>query len=136
VLLTVLVGVTVGAFFATRVVAHSNEALHRRQAMSWFEAAQRASRAGNTATAAAGFRRAVLKDPENRRYRLAFAQALAANGLDGEATRVLLGLRDTQPEDADTNLQLARLEARGSGRHGNTLCRHHSSPHDVGVYDF
>ena len=110
-----LVGVTVASFFGTRAVAQSHEALHRRQAAAGFDPAQRASPAGNTETAVAGLRRAVLKDPENRRYRLALAQALAASHLD-EATRVLLALRDTQPEDPDTNLQLARLEGARLGR--------------------
>jgi hypothetical protein len=117
-----LVGVTVASFFGTRAVAQSNEALHRRQAAAGFDAAQRASPGGNTETAVAGLRRAVLKDPENRRYRLALAQALAASHLD-EATRVLLALRDTQPEDPDTNLQLARLEARGSDADAGPGCR-------------
>ncbi len=79
-----------------RTIADSNEALHRRQAAAWFDAAQRASRGGNTETAVAGLRRAVLKDPENSRYRLALAQALAASHLD-EATRVLLALREHSP---------------------------------------
>jgi tetratricopeptide (TPR) repeat protein len=113
-LLTVLVGVTVAAFLGTRAVAHSNEALHRRQAAVSFQAAQLASRGGNPATAIAALHRAVLKDPENKRYRLALAEALAASRLDEEATHVLRALRDAQPEDPDTNLQLARLEARGT----------------------
>jgi tetratricopeptide (TPR) repeat protein len=57
---------------------------------------------------------AVLKDRENRLYRLALADALAVRRLDGEARRVLLVLRDTQPEDPETNLRLARLETRGA----------------------
>ncbi|MBI4485978.1 MAG: tetratricopeptide repeat protein [Acidobacteria bacterium] len=59
-------------------------------------------------------RRAVTKDPQNTQYRLALADALAANHLDEEAKRVLLALRESQPEDPAANLQLARLEARGS----------------------
>jgi tetratricopeptide (TPR) repeat protein len=113
VLLTVLVGVTVAAFFGTRAVAHSNDALRRRQAAAWFDAAQRASRGGNAEAAVTGLRRAVSKDPENKLYRLALARALAAIRLDEEAKRVLVALRDAQPEDPQSNLQLARLEARG-----------------------
>jgi hypothetical protein len=109
----VLVGVTVASFFGTRGVAQSNEALHRRQATAWLEAGQRASRGGNPETAVAGLRRTVSKDHENRRYRLALAQALAASHLD-DATCVVLALRHTQPEDPATNLQLARLERRGA----------------------
>jgi tetratricopeptide (TPR) repeat protein len=113
VLLTILAGVTVVAFFATRAIAQSNEAARRRQAAVWFDAAQQASQSGDQERAVAGLRRAVMKDPENRGYRLALAQALASNRLDEEARRVLLALRETQPDDPDTHLQLARLEARG-----------------------
>jgi tetratricopeptide (TPR) repeat protein len=113
VLLTVLVGVTIAAFFGTRAVAQSNEALRRRQAAAWFDQAQRTSRGGNTVTAVAELRRAVAKDPETKLYRLALADALAASRLDDEARRVLIALREAQPEDPETNLRLARLEARG-----------------------
>jgi predicted Zn-dependent protease len=113
VLLTLLAGITVAAFFATRALAQGNEAARRRQAAAWFDAAQQASQAGNEERAVAGLRHAVSEDPENRTYRLALAQALAASRRNEEATRVLLALRETQPDDPDTNLQLARLEARG-----------------------
>jgi tetratricopeptide (TPR) repeat protein len=113
-LLLVLVGVTIAAFFGTRAIAHSNEALRRRQAAAWYDAARRASPDADVVSAVAALRRAVLKDRENRLYRLALADALAARRLDGEARRVLLALRDAQPEDPEANLRLARLEARGA----------------------
>jgi tetratricopeptide (TPR) repeat protein len=109
----VLGGGTIAAFFGTRAIADGNQALRRRQAASWYAAAQRASAGADAGSAVAALRRAVLKDRENRLYRLALADALAARRLDGEARRVLLALRDTQPEDPETNLRLARLEARG-----------------------
>ncbi|HSC25642.1 MAG TPA: tetratricopeptide repeat protein [Vicinamibacterales bacterium] len=114
VLLIVLIGVTVAAFVATRAVALSNKALHHRQAAAWFDEAQRASRSGNAETAIAGFRRAVSRAPENRQYRLELAEELAVGGLYDEAKRVLLALREAEPEDPDTNVQLARLEALGA----------------------
>jgi len=102
------------AFFGTRAIAHDTEALRLRQAAAWFDAAQHASRDGNTEAALAGLRRAVSKDPGNRQYRLALANALATTDRHEEAKRVLLALREAQAEDPDTNLQLARLEARGA----------------------
>ena len=114
VLLTILIGVTVAAFVGTRAVALSNDALHRRQAAAWFDEAERASQGANAETAIAGFRRAVARAPENRQYRLALAEELATGGLDDEAKRVLLALREAEPEDPNTNVQLARLEARGA----------------------
>jgi tetratricopeptide (TPR) repeat protein len=94
-------------------VAQSNDALGRRRAAVWFDTAQRASHDGRSEAAVAALRRAVSKDPDNRKYRLALADALGATGLDEEARRVLLTLREIDSEDADANLQLARLEARG-----------------------
>jgi tetratricopeptide (TPR) repeat protein len=113
VVLTVLVAITVGAFFGTRAVARRSEALRERQAAAWFDTAQRASRDGPGEAVVRGLRRAVSKDPDNRPYRLALADALGATGLDDEARRVLLELREENPDDPETNLQLARLEARG-----------------------
>jgi tetratricopeptide (TPR) repeat protein len=113
VVLIVLIAITVAAFFGTRAVARSNENLRRRQAATLYSAAHRAPREADLDTAVAQLRRAVSKDPENRQYRLALAEALVVTGLEEEAERVLLALRQAQPEDPETNLQLARLGARG-----------------------
>jgi tetratricopeptide (TPR) repeat protein len=113
VLLMVLAGGTVAAFVGTRAIADGNDTLRRRQAAAWYDAAQRASLSGDGESAVSALRRAVVKDRESRLYRLALADALAARRVDDEARRVLLALRDTQPEDPETNLRLARLEARG-----------------------
>jgi predicted Zn-dependent protease len=104
----------VATFFGTRAVARGNEAMRRRQAAAWFEVSQRASRAGSAETAVTALRRAVSMDSGSRRHRLALADALEMAGFDEEAKRALLALRDAEPEDPDANLELARLEARGS----------------------
>jgi tetratricopeptide (TPR) repeat protein len=111
--LTVLVGVTIAAFFVTRNVAASNDELRRQQAALWFEAGQEALQSGQVEPAVVTLRRAVSRDPENRDYRLALASALATSRLDDEAKRVLLILREAEPEDPETNVQFARIEARG-----------------------
>jgi len=112
--LTVLVGVTIVTFLVTRQVAVSNDELRRQQAALWFEAGQEALASGSVEPAVMTLRRAVLRDPENREYRLALASALATSRLDDEAKRVLLILRESEPEDSETNVQFARIEARGS----------------------
>ncbi len=48
----------------------------------------------------------------NRTYTLALANALAAGNHDAEAEQTLLRLRESDPEDAAINLQLARLVAK------------------------
>lgn len=113
IILAALVVVTVVAFIGTRAVAISNEVLRREQAAAWFDAAQSATGSDNPGAAVTRFRRAVLKDPENRQYRLALADALTAYFLEEEAQRVLVALREAQPEDPEANLRLARL-ARAS----------------------
>jgi tetratricopeptide (TPR) repeat protein len=113
VLLAVLVGVAAAAFALTRAVAASNEELRRREAAMWFDTGGQALRAGRLEPAVTSLRRAVARDRGNRQYRLALAGALAESQRDDEARDVLLAMREAQPEDPETNLQLARLEARG-----------------------
>ena len=57
-------------------------------------------------------RRAAAIDRDNREYQLALAGALAAADDHEAARQVLQRLRDTAPEDAEVNLELARLESR------------------------
>lgn len=110
--LTALVAIAVAAFWGTRALAQSNAALRRSQAAQWFAVGQEALRAGRSTAAVEALRRSAARDPARTRYRLALAEALATSHLDDEARRELLALRDAQPEDAETNLQLARVEAR------------------------
>jgi tetratricopeptide (TPR) repeat protein len=112
VVLSILIGVTIAAFLATRAIAAGNERLRRQDAAAWYEASQRAAAAGQSVDAITALRRAVSKDPGNKRYRLALAAALAAGRQDEAARELLVGLRDAAPEDADVNIELARLEAR------------------------
>jgi Tfp pilus assembly protein PilF len=125
VVLVLLAGVAVIAFLATRSLAAADHRLRRRQAAAWFETGQQRLQAGRVDAALAALRRAVIADRENRRYRLALGDALVARGRDDEARRLLLALRDTQPEDPETNLQLARLEARAGD--GDASRRHYQA---------
>ena len=110
VLLTVLVAVTIAAFFITRAVATGNRRIRTQDAEAWYAEGQSAARNADLERAVTAFRQAAIKDADNIRYRLALAQALARAHHDDQARRTLLALRDLQPEDPDTNLQLARLE--------------------------
>lgn len=66
ILLAILVGATIAAFFGTRAIAHSNEQLRRRQAAAWYATAQQASSRADRPSTIAALRRAVSKDRENR----------------------------------------------------------------------
>ena len=110
--LLVLVAIAVAAFFLTRAVAASNRNLNVRDGAEWYERGQLALRAGQIDDAIGSFRRAAVRNRDERRYTLALARALTIKG-DTEAARaVLLALRESAPEDADINLQLARLGAQ------------------------
>lgn len=111
--LSALMVLTLAAFFLTRAVAGGNDEVRERQAAAWFAAGRRAINQADGDAAVAALRRAVSRAPSNPSYRLALAAALTASQQNVEARRVLLTLRELQPDDPATNIQLARLEATG-----------------------
>jgi tetratricopeptide (TPR) repeat protein len=111
VLVVLGVVVTVG-FLLTRTVARANHALRIRDGGAWFATGEGDLAAGQSGSAITALRRAVAIDRDNRQYRLALARALVAAGEDSGARQVLIGLRQSSPEDPEANLPLARLERR------------------------
>lgn len=109
--LSALVIIAVAAFFLTRGVAASNREMSLRDAAEWFRRGQQAIQAGRVDEAIDSFRRATIRDRDDKQYLLALAQALALKRDDEGARGVLLRLRESEPEDRDINLQLARLAA-------------------------
>jgi Tfp pilus assembly protein PilF len=116
VILAVLMAVTVATFVVTRRFASSNETLRLQDGRAWYTQGQRALEGAHVETALVALRRAVAKDPNDVTYRLALAHALIAAHEDETARQLLLELRDQQPEDSETNLLLARIEARRGDR--------------------
>ncbi len=116
VVLAVLVAIAVVAFIVTRRFAASNDALRRRDAAAWYASGQQALERRDLDTAVTALRRATARNPDAVTYRLALAHALTVAQQDDVARQLLLGLREVQPEDSETNLRLARLE----GRRGDT----------------
>ena len=112
VILAVLIVVTVALFAGTRRLAASNDTMRRQDARAWYESGLTALRDGHLDTAVADLRRAATKNSDTPAYRLALARALMTGRQDDAARQVLLELREREPDDADTNLELARLEAR------------------------
>ena len=109
--LSVLILVAIAAFSLTRAVAANNRDMNRRDAAEWYRRGQEAIAAGRFDAAVDSFRRATVRDRDDRRYVLALARSLALSREDDAAHRVLLTLRESAPEDPDVNLQLARLAA-------------------------
>jgi tetratricopeptide (TPR) repeat protein len=112
VVLIVLVAVVTAGFFFTRAVARANRQLSLADSRVWFAAAERDLAAGRSQAAIAALRHATSIDRDNRYYRRVLARALVSAGQDDAARRVLAGLRQFVPEDAEVNLELARLDAR------------------------
>ncbi|MEX2282714.1 MAG: tetratricopeptide repeat protein [Gemmatimonadota bacterium] len=112
--LALLSGLAVLVFIGTRAAAAANREMRERNASFWYAQAQEALAAGATAAAVTSFQHASTADRENREYRLGLARALTQNQQVDAARQVLLVLRQSQPEDAAVNTQLARLEVRRS----------------------
>lgn len=109
--LSLLIALTLVAFFATRAAAEHSRTVAMRDAAEWYARGRRAAAAHDGAAALDAFRRAQLKDRGNIDYSLALAQALAVDHQDSAAERLLLALRESAPERPDINLALARLAA-------------------------
>jgi predicted Zn-dependent protease len=86
--------------------------MERRIAAIWYSRGERELAAGQIEKAIDSLRRAAANARENRTYTLALANALAAGNHTAEAQQALLRLRESDPEDAEINLYLARLAAK------------------------
>jgi tetratricopeptide (TPR) repeat protein len=112
-LLLILLSVaTVPLFLFTRMMAGMNRRMHIRMAEVSYKEGQEKLQSGDVKPAVEFFRWAATNDHNNPLYRLALARALASQGNIQEARRTLLLLRESAPENAEINLDLARLEAR------------------------
>jgi Flp pilus assembly protein TadD len=114
VILLALCALAIVAFLLTRDAAASNRALFLRDAAVWYDTGLRALDEGRAADAVQALRRATNMSGDDQEYRLTLAQALAVSGQDELARGELLALRDLSPEDPGINVELARLEARGT----------------------
>ena len=110
--LNVLFLIAVATFFLTRALAANNRNMNLRDAAEWYQRGQRAVAGGRLDEAIEAFRRAAVRNRTDKTYVLALARALALDHDDEAARGALLTLRDSAPEDAEVNLELARLAAR------------------------
>ena len=112
--LVLLVGLflfAIAAFVFTKRLAAREQQFDARLAAIWFERGSAYLQAGKTDQAISAFRKATSDTENNPKYALALANALAAEGQNSEAEQLLLRLRESDPESAETNIQLARLMA-------------------------
>jgi tetratricopeptide (TPR) repeat protein len=99
------------AFLVTRAVAIDNRSLSMRNAAEWYRRGGQLLDAGQTDAAIDAFRRATVRNRTNRTYLLALSRALAQKRDYDGARTILLSIRELTPEDAEINLDLARLSA-------------------------
>jgi tetratricopeptide (TPR) repeat protein len=112
VLLTALSVAAVGVFIFTRHMAAHEQQLNARIASVWFDRGVQYMQAGDTDKAIQSFRSATTNVENDPKYTLALANALAAENHTQEAQSLLLRLRESNPENPDVNLSLARLSAQ------------------------
>jgi tetratricopeptide (TPR) repeat protein len=110
--LIVLSLATVPLFAFTRMMAAANRRMHVRVAEAAHKQGQEELLAGDIASAIEAFRKAATNDHNNPQYRLELARALAIQDNIQEARLTLLQVREAAPENAEINLDLARLAAR------------------------
>jgi tetratricopeptide (TPR) repeat protein len=111
-LLIALSVVAVGVFLFTKRMSIKVQQLDARIAAIWYQKGERQLASGQVEKAIDSFRKATTGALGNPTYTLALANALAAANHDAEAEQTLLRLRESDPEDAEINLQLARLATR------------------------
>jgi len=110
--LLALTGCAVALFFVTRAIFARQRSLEIREAARWYEVGESQLREGEIASATRSLRKAIRDDPNNRKYAIRLADALADAGHNTEAIEALSRLRESDPEDASLNLHLARLAAK------------------------
>jgi tetratricopeptide (TPR) repeat protein len=101
-----------GVFVFTRHMAAREQQLEAKIAAIWFERGMQYMHSGETDMAIQAFRNATADIGDNHVYVLALANALAAENHDAEAQQLLLRLRESDPENAEININLARLAAK------------------------
>ncbi len=111
-LLIALALCAIGVFVFTRRMAAKEQEVDARVAAIWYAEGERQLSSGQIQKAIDSFRKATTNALGDRTYTLALANALAAGNHDAEAEQALLRLRESDPEDADINRQLARLAAK------------------------
>lgn len=109
--LLVLTAAGIALFLLTSALAADNARLRHSDAVAWHEQGRRALERGDTPRALDALRRASHIDRGNRDVLVSLAMALRSAGEDEQAMAVLNELRAARPDDAEVNLQLARLEA-------------------------
>jgi tetratricopeptide (TPR) repeat protein len=112
-LLIVLCLISAATFAGTHRLAAWSRGRRTEAAAQWFARGEQLLRGGASTEGVAALREAVAANRQEPRYTLALASSLADAGQRDEAQRILLQLRQSQPDDVQINYRLARLAALG-----------------------
>jgi tetratricopeptide (TPR) repeat protein len=112
VLVFVLVIIAAVMFGGTRALAEWSHETVQATATRWFEDGQALIAEGHLDDGVLALRKAVARDRLNPAYVLALARALIDASQEEEAQRLLLQLREREPDRPEVNFRLARLAAR------------------------
>lgn len=108
-LVLVLCFISGGLYAATKSIADWSRRSSARDAAFWYQQGQTLVGQGRTDEGIAALRRAVVGDRQDATYQLALARALTDANRVEEAQGLLLRVRDSQPDNAEVNCQLAQL---------------------------
>ena len=112
VLLTTLLLLLVFAIF-TAFAARMYHKQYHVLGDEWFARGDQDFHSGNATAALSDYRNALLYSPGNTNFQFHLAKALAATGRFDEARAYLVALLSDSPGSGETNLELARIAARG-----------------------
>ncbi len=115
VLVVVLAAAAVFLFFVTRSLAEWSDETATATAATWFDRGQALVAAGDLEAGIVALRRAVSRERLNATYVLALVRVLGdpsqGDEARAEARRLLLQLREREPDRPEINFRLARLAA-------------------------
>lgn len=112
VLVFVLVIIAAVMFGVTRTLAEWSHETVQATATRWYDDGQALIADGHLDEGVTALRKAVARDRLNPTYVLALARALIDASQEEEARRLLLQLREREPDRPAVNFRLARLAAR------------------------
>jgi tetratricopeptide (TPR) repeat protein len=130
IVLSLTAAIVIVLFFLTGFITRGYHQKLGALGKQWFEAGERQLKSGNAAAALADFHTALVYSPDNTQIQFQLAQALAAEGRDGEARAYLLELQAYAPSDAPINLALARISV-GTGSEADAVRYYHGAIYGV-----
>lgn len=130
IVLSLTAAIVIVLFFLTGFITRDYHQKLGALGRQWFEAGEQQLKSGNAAEALGDFHTALVYSPDDTQIQFQLAQALAAEGRNGEARAYLLELQAGAPSDASINLALARISA-SAGSEADAVRYYHGAIYGV-----